>query len=96
MLARCSIFAENSTIIIIIFKPLFYRDAQGNTALHIAILHKRSRNVSALLRMGADASLPNVYGCTPLILSAQFGYEEIAKILLYRDPGTLKNTEHRS
>ena len=46
--------------------------------------------------MGADTSLPNVYGYTPLILSAQFGYEEIAKILLYRDPGTLKNTVHRS
>ena len=41
--------------------------------------------------MGADAELANVYGYTPLILSAQFGYEEIAKILLYRDPGTLKH-----
>ena len=41
--------------------------------------------------MGADAALANVYGYTPLILSAQFGYEEIAKILLYRDPGTLKH-----
>ena len=47
--------------------------------------------------MGADAALANVYGYTPLILSAQFGYEEIAKILLYRDPGMYSKTLlHRS
>ena len=47
-------------------------------------------NVSALLRMGARPSSVNVYGYTPLILSAQFGYEEIAKILLNPHQGKQK------
>ena len=32
--------------------------------------------------MGSDPSLLNVYGHSSLILSAQFGYEEMAKMLL--------------
>ena len=74
MLQKC---AETLILCLLIF-----RDAQGNTALHLATVHNRCSNVNALLRMGADASLVNVYGYTPLILSAQFGYEEITKILL--------------
>jgi ankyrin repeat protein len=56
-------------------------DDTGRTVLHIAVMHRRDSVLPPLLAAGADASIVNEYGMTPLGLAIQSGTETIARIL---------------
>src|SRR6266571_4261560 len=46
------------------------RDADGNSALHVAALHGNAEAVELLLAAGVDGNGTNKYGATPLIYAA--------------------------
>ncbi|MBV6633505.1 MAG: SH3 domain-containing protein [Alphaproteobacteria bacterium] len=56
-------------------------DDTGRSVLHIAVMHRRDRVLAPLLSAGADASIVNEYGLTPLGLALQDGAETITRIL---------------
>jgi ankyrin repeat protein len=68
-------------------------DSKGRTSLHYACQcdHVPESVVQFLLGMGADASARDSYGCTPLMLAAQFSTVRVLKIIwtydsrLFRD-----------
>lgn len=45
---------------------LEFQDEEGRTPLHLAIQHRRSRNVATLLRLGASPLVPDAFGLFPL------------------------------
>lgn len=56
--------------------------ACGSTAVFNAILKKRTRMVSSLLKIGVDINARNIDGITPLMCAAEYGAVDIVKILL--------------
>jgi hypothetical protein len=57
------------------------RDAQGRTALALAVLRSDSRSVSLLLAHGADRHLPDRQGQTPLDAAIRLGDPAVLKAL---------------
>ena len=58
------------------------KDANGNTALIVAITDRSEDYTAFLLNKGADPNLPGKGGDTPLIAAARVGYEDAAEWLL--------------
>ncbi|HEX6661534.1 MAG TPA: ankyrin repeat domain-containing protein [Sphingomicrobium sp.] len=58
------------------------KDANGNTALIVAITDRNEDYTAFLLNKGADPNLPGKGGDTPLIAAARIGYDEAAEWLL--------------
>lgn len=56
-------------------------DDTGRTVLHIAVMHRSGKALPPLLAAGADASIINEYGMTPLGLAMQSGADTLAQIL---------------
>ena len=56
-------------------------DDTGRTALHIAVMHRRDKVVAPLLSAGADVSIVNEFGMTPLGLALHDGAETISRLL---------------
>ena len=61
------------------------RDSHGNTALHLAVIHKRFETIKWLIENGAKESLGlmNDEGFTPLTLSCRLGLTEVFQALLH-------------
>ncbi|KAL6069365.1 GA-binding protein subunit beta-2-like protein [Balamuthia mandrillaris] len=57
-------------------------DSIQETALYKAVTHDHPSVVSLLLKLGADASMANDLGYTPLHEAAQYGHSECAALLL--------------
>ncbi len=56
-------------------------DDTGRTVLHIAVMHRRDKVVAPLLSAGADVSIVNEFGMTPLGLALHDGAETISRLL---------------
>ena len=56
-------------------------DDTGRTFLHIAVMHRRDKVVAPLLSAGADVSIVNEFGMTPLGLALHDGAETISRLL---------------
>lgn len=56
-------------------------DGQGNTLLHYAVLHQNYYPASTLIVNGADLSLKNVEGKTPLMIAKAKGNRHIIKLI---------------
>ena len=54
---------------------------EGNTALHVAVSEKQNELLKFLLEKGADASLKNNEGKTPLDVAKETGNAEAEKLL---------------
>src|SRR4051812_42453000 len=54
-----------------------HRNADGSTPLQWAVYAGDSAEVTRLLRAGADVSIANNYGATPMSLAAEEGNAEI-------------------
>jgi len=50
------------------------QDIDGNTALHVAVLHHRNEGVSILLDAGADPTLYNSMCFSPILEAAKNGF----------------------
>src|SRR5437016_2900469 len=59
-----------------------HRDADGSTPLQWAVYHDDVTEVRRLLKAGANVSLANNYGASPMSLAAEVGNAEILKLLL--------------
>jgi len=59
-----------------------HRDPDGTTALQWAVYDGNAAEVRRLLKAGADASLANSYGASPMTLAAEVGNTEILKLLV--------------
>jgi len=58
------------------------REPKGNnTALHVAVLARNETACTALMELGANETLKDAKGRTPLQLAQQLGYKEIVKTL---------------
>ena len=57
------------------------RDANGNTALTVAVRQRQAPIVRALLEMGADTRLTNREGLTALQLANQLGLADMVELL---------------
>jgi ankyrin repeat protein len=55
----------------------------------VACIANQLTTAEALLRMGADPSLPNALGQSALVLSVQHGHTEVAKLLIESDSNNL-------
>ena len=58
-----------------------WQDRLGLTPLHVAIRNLNPSQVQKLVMLGADCSLPDVYGDTPLHFAAESGNLEILNIV---------------
>ena len=58
---------------------------QGWTSLHIAAIHGDTALARELLRNGADLSIKDKWGDTPLRLAMQFRTREVELLLLQSD-----------
>ena len=58
------------------------KDAQGNTALIVAITDRNEDYTAFLLNQGADPNLAGKGGDTPLIAAARVGYQDAVEWLL--------------
>lgn len=64
----------------------------GSSSLLVAAGNNRPQMVDLLLRAGADPSLADGKGYAPLIVSSEFGYTDIAEILLGNSSADDKRT----
>jgi hypothetical protein len=60
---------------------LNFKDKFGNSLLHIAVMNGNEPLVSLLLEIGADASLINADGMTPLEIARELKFSEISALL---------------
>ncbi|KAK1573274.1 ankyrin repeat-containing domain protein, partial [Colletotrichum navitas] len=58
------------------------RDSGGNTALHVAVVSRKTDVVACLLSCRADANAENALGWTPLHIAIQIGYVEAVTLLI--------------
>ena len=58
-----------------------WQDRLGLTPLHVAIRNLNPSQVQKLVMLGADCSIPDVYGDTPLHFAAESGNLEILNIV---------------
>jgi len=67
-------------------QKICYRDSAGNTALHVAVEHRRKSTIDWLLDNGAETSLSflNNDNLTPLTLAVRLGDADIFEHLLAR------------
>ncbi|NWV29306.1 ANKR7 protein, partial [Origma solitaria] len=61
-----------------------YRDASGNTALHLAVMVSSKSLVELLLEHGADIDAKNKSGLTPLTVAITESHDEMVKLLLQK------------
>ncbi|VAW66326.1 hypothetical protein MNBD_GAMMA11-1381 [hydrothermal vent metagenome] len=54
----------------------------GSASLFNAIVKHQTNMIRSLLRVGIDLNIRNIEGTTPLMAAAEYGVEDIAKILL--------------
>ncbi|VAW59015.1 hypothetical protein MNBD_GAMMA08-767 [hydrothermal vent metagenome] len=54
----------------------------GAAGLFSAIIKHQTHMIKTLLRVGVDLNLKNIEGTTPLMAAAEYGTEDIAKILI--------------
>lgn len=54
----------------------------GSTAIFNAIIKKRGRMVSSLIKIGVDINAKNIDGLTPLMAAAEFDAVDIVRILI--------------
>lgn len=54
----------------------------GNSAIMEAVTNDKLRAAAALMKMGADATVRNSEGFTPMHVAAQMGYGKIVRLLL--------------
>jgi ankyrin repeat protein len=59
-----------------------HRDPDGSTPLQWAVYDQKVSEVQRLLKAGANVSLANNYGASPMSLAAEVGNAEILKLLL--------------
>jgi len=59
-------------------------DEIGAASLFNAIIKHQTHMIQSLLRVGINLNVKNIEGITPLMVAAQYGYEDIAAILLER------------
>jgi len=59
-----------------------HRDLDGSTPLQWAVYDGKVTEVQRLLKAGANVSLANNYGASPMSLAAEVGNAEILKLLL--------------
>lgn len=62
----------------------------GSSSLFNAIIKHQTNMIRSLLRVGIDINIQNIEGTTPLMAAAEYGVEDIAKILL--DNGAITTT----
>src|SRR5688572_7484136 len=58
------------------------RQSDGSTPLQWAVYEGNVAEVKRLLRAGADVTIANNYGVTPMSLAAEVGNPEMLKVLL--------------
>jgi hypothetical protein len=61
---------------------VFFKDKQGNTALHIAAFYGNYESVVLLLQHNSDVNYPDEQGFTSLMIAAQNGFPHIASLLI--------------
>jgi ankyrin repeat protein len=59
-----------------------YQDSNGNTLLHIVAKRNDVDTLMYLIGCGADKSIVNSNGMTPLMYAIQFNFTECARVLL--------------
>lgn len=59
-------------------------DEIGAASLFSAIIKHQTHMIHSLLRVGINLNVRNIEGITPLMVAAQFGYQDIVAILLER------------
>ncbi|VAW56573.1 hypothetical protein MNBD_GAMMA07-560 [hydrothermal vent metagenome] len=57
-------------------------DGIGAASLFSAIIKHQTNMIKTLLRVGVDLNLKNIEGTTPLMAAAEYGENDIAKILI--------------
>jgi len=57
-------------------------DGIGAASLYSAIIKHQTHMIKTLLRVGVDLNLKNIEGTTPLMAAAEYGVDDIAKILI--------------
>ncbi len=57
----------------------------GAASLFNAIIKHQTSMIRSLLRVGIDLNIKNIEGITPLMAAAEYGAEDIVKILLEND-----------
>ncbi len=62
-------------------ESLNYRDFDGNTALHLAIMRPDFQSIAALVLGGADINVRNALGLTPFNLSVAYGHQDMSDLL---------------
>lgn len=73
-----------------------WQDPLGLTPLHVAIRNLSPSQVQKLVMLGADCSLPDVYGDTPLHFAAESGNLEILNTVAdASDDLDLQNNEEK-
>ncbi|KAK6183605.1 hypothetical protein SNE40_011051 [Patella caerulea] len=58
------------------------QDSNGNTALHMAVIHDKKELIQRLKNEGADLSIKNKQRLTPLTLAAKLARQEIFELIL--------------
>ena len=66
-------------------QPFKDRPAQGRSALHYAALNNHIACVGVLVRYGANYSMKDAFGETPIAIAFRKGYREIATLLEHID-----------
>ncbi|XP_072177868.1 transient receptor potential cation channel subfamily V member 5-like [Diadema setosum] len=59
------------------------QDANGNTALHMAVLHNKKAMFTQCFELGSSCSITNAQGYTPLSLAAEIANEELFDYIIY-------------
>jgi len=60
---------------------LDWRNPMGHSAVFEAVALQNAEMVAVLVELGADAGLPDIEGCTPLMLACDCGYDAVVDVL---------------
>ena len=75
---------------------LRFKDNEGNSYLHLAVLNQKENVLKELIKKGINLNMQNKNGDTALHLAYKYGFDSIIKILTYNGINTLiKNNDNK-